>query len=119
MIQKQPSPNSGKILVTFRIPQSIWADRITLVGDFNNWNETSDPLIRTRLDPDWHITLELDAGRRYQFRYLRDGKEWNSDDHADDYVVAPDGAVNFVVDTGKIQNSEPVSHGQSPSSSHS
>jgi 1,4-alpha-glucan branching enzyme len=101
MIEKQPSVNPGKVLVTFRISQETWADHITLVGDFNDWNETSHPLIRTRSDPDWHITIELDAGRRYQFRYLRDGREWNCDDHADDYVLNPYGDVNCVVDTGE------------------
>lgn len=104
MIEKRPSANPGEVLVTFRLSQHIWADRVTLVGDFNDWNQTSHPLVRTRSDPDWHITIKLDAGRRYQFRYLLDGQEWSSDDQADDYVVNPYGDVNFVVDTGTIQS---------------
>ncbi len=99
MIEKRPAPTPGKVLVTFRIPESVWADRITLIGDFNNWDENAHPLVQTRSDPDWHITLELDAGRRYQFRYLRDGQEWNTDDDADDYVEDEAGHINFVVDT--------------------
>jgi len=76
MIEKRLSAKPGKVLVTFRISQDVWADHITLVGDFNDWNEASHPLIQTRSDPDWHITIELDTGRCYQFRYLCDGQEW-------------------------------------------
>jgi len=118
MIEKRPSANPGKVLVTFRVSRDIWADRITVVGDFNDWNETSHPLERTSRDPDWHITLELDAGRQYEFRYLLDGKEWTNDDHADDYIVNPYAGVNSVVDTSMLETPQPAAKEGASSSRH-
>ena len=34
--------------VTFTLPDSIWADTIYLVGDFNDWNCTSHPFPQDR-----------------------------------------------------------------------
>ncbi len=51
----------GKITarVTFSLPNSIWADRITLVGDFNDWNTRSHPLSRVSGGV-WTITVDLE-----------------------------------------------------------
>lgn len=87
MVRKEPSPRAGKVLVTFRLPSSLWASHIHLVGDFNGWNRTADPLMQRARDGAWVITVELDAGEMYEFRYLIDDKEWCNDDHADTYVT--------------------------------
>jgi 1,4-alpha-glucan branching enzyme len=69
-----------------------------LVGDFNDWNRTSHPMIQDR-DGAWRITLELEAGHEYQFRYLVNGNNWHNDWHADKYVPNPYGGDNSVVAT--------------------
>jgi hypothetical protein len=51
-----------------------------------------------RADANGKTTIELEAGRRYRFRYLVDGKEWLNDWHADDYVENPYGSNDSVVD---------------------
>jgi 1,4-alpha-glucan branching enzyme len=83
--------------VTFALPESTWADSIYLVGDFNDWNYTSHPLGRGR-DGAWSITLNLEVGRTYQFRYRRDG-EWMNESQADAYVHNPYGSDNSIVST--------------------
>ena len=83
--------------VTFSLPGSVWADSIYLVGDFNNWNETSHPLTIGR-DQNWSITVDLELDREYQFRYRKDG-EWLNDNHADGYAQNPYGSDNFIVNT--------------------
>ena len=98
MIEKQVLPQRGKVKVTFRVSRSVWADQIALVGDFNGWDGSESPLVCTCSDPDWHITLELDAGRRYRFGYLMDGA-WNSDHDADGDETDDNGHVYSVVDT--------------------
>lgn len=98
MIHKDFVEVGGKLIarVTFTLPDSLWADAIYLVGDFNQWNRTSHPLQRER-DGGWRITVDLETGRIYQFRYLRDGLEWMNDNQSDAYVANPYGSDNSVV----------------------
>jgi 1,4-alpha-glucan branching enzyme len=100
MIQKSFIKSKGRSVarVTFILPNCTWANAIYLVGDFNDWNRTSDPLQRDR-EGDWRLTLDLDLGRAYQFRYLRDGEEWMNDNQADAQVTNPYGSANSVVIT--------------------
>jgi 1,4-alpha-glucan branching enzyme len=91
--------DTGPIMqATFTLPNSIWADRIYLVGDFNNWNRTSHPMERDR-EGGWRITVDLEVGRSYQFRYLCDDERWINDGQADAYVLNPYGGDNFVIIT--------------------
>ena len=88
----------GKVArVTFSLPNSVWADNIYRVGDFNGWNNTSHPFTVAR-DGSWSITVDLELNREYQFRYRRDG-EWMNDNQADGYVQNPYGSDNFIVVT--------------------
>ncbi len=83
--------------VTFTLSQSFWADRIHLVGDFNNWDRSSHPFQRDH-DGKWVLTVDLEVGRAYQFRYLCD-REWMNESQADAYVHNPYGSDNFLVVT--------------------
>jgi 1,4-alpha-glucan branching enzyme len=98
MIEKESVEKGGRVRVTFELPSAVWADRVNLVGEFNDWDATATPMTRDRRHDDWRVTVELPAGRRYLFRYLLDGQEWVSEWHADDYVEAEDGLWDSVVD---------------------
>mgnify|MGYP001125295371 FL=1 len=98
MIKKELAEKKGRVLVTFELPSGMWAERVNLVGEFNDWDTRAAPMTRDRTDADWKATIELEAGRRYRFRYLVDGKEWLNDWHADDYVENPHGSDDSVVD---------------------
>lgn len=100
MIRKTFVEDDGKAIarVTFILPDSIWADKIHLVGDFNDWNRTSHPFRRDRRG-NWTITVDLEVGRAYQFRYLLDNQQWVNDNQADAYVYNSYGSDNFVVIT--------------------
>lgn len=99
MIRKQfvDTENGRVARVTFTLPGSIWADSIFLVGDFNGWNETSHPFSIGR-DQNWSVSIDLQPGREYQFRYCKDG-EWMNDSQADGYWSNPYGSDNFIVST--------------------
>ena len=43
--------------VTFSLPNSIWADTIHLVGDFNDWNHSSHPFQHGR-EEGWTLTVD-------------------------------------------------------------
>jgi len=97
MIHKKPLTD-GRVAVTFEMPASIWADTIHVVGDFNEWSRTANPL-KQRGDGVWQTTLVLESGRDYQFRYLINGKDWQNDWQADRYTPNPYNADNSVVHT--------------------
>jgi 1,4-alpha-glucan branching enzyme len=96
MIGKRPSANDNRVIVSFEIPGSIWAERINLVGDFNGWDRHSLPFHRNRED-NWHLELELERGREYRFRYLIDGDYWGHDWHADRHAPSSDGGYDSVI----------------------
>ena len=100
MIQKALLTVDGRAItrVTFTLPDSLWAEKVYLVGDFNDWQQTATPLTRTHAG-EWRVTVDLESGRTYQFRYLCDNTRWLNDSNADGYVASPYGDDNFVVVT--------------------
>ncbi len=98
MLEKE-SLGNGWVRVTFRVSNHLWADHIALVGEFNDWKLYHHLLQQTHSDSDWHITLDLEAGRSYRFRYLVDGHEWMADNRADGHVLNSYGGVDCVVVT--------------------
>ena len=100
MIQKDFVTTDGRAIarVTFTLPDSLWAEQVYLVGDFNDWQRTATPLSRTH-SGEWVGTVDLEIGRAYQFRYLCDNAHWINDSHGDAYVTNPYGSENFVVVT--------------------
>lgn len=95
MIHKASSQDQDTVRVTFELPASLWIEKAYLVGDFNDWDETSHPFHQDR-DGAWRMTLELEQDREYAFRYLIDG-EWRNDGDADQYAPNPYGGYNSVV----------------------
>jgi 1,4-alpha-glucan branching enzyme len=95
MIRKLASPKTGHVRVAFELPACIWADRIFLVGDFNDWDPRSLPFHQGR-DGIWRVYVDLLAGRSYEFRYLVDGR-WQTDYHADGWATNTFGSQNSVV----------------------
>jgi 1,4-alpha-glucan branching enzyme len=100
MIRKTFLQADGKMVarITFMLPHSIWADKIYLVGDFNNWDCNSHPFWQDR-EGNWTLTLDLEVGRAYQYRYRRECGGWLNDYRADAYVHDHNGSYNFVVIT--------------------
>ena len=98
MIRREPASKQGFLRVTFELPSNMWAERVNLVGEFNDWDTAATPMRRNRSDSNWKAALELELGKRYRFRYLIDGKEWLNDWHADDHVENPYGSYDSVVD---------------------
>ncbi|GAB1410367.1 hypothetical protein MASR1M90_15210 [Desulfovibrionales bacterium] len=70
-----------------------------LVGEFNDWALHSLPMKRQR-DGSFTVTIDLECGRSYQFRYLFDDDRWENDWHADTYAYSAYGnCENSVVCT--------------------
>jgi hypothetical protein len=97
-IKKESVKPGKRSKVTFRLPAQAApeARKVTIVGDFNDWDREATPLHRLE-DGDFAVTLELDSGKEYRFRYLIDGRRWENDWRADKYVKSPFGVDDSVV----------------------
>jgi 1,4-alpha-glucan branching enzyme len=96
MIQKKPL-GGKKFQVTFTMPPVPGAQTLHLCGEFNGWSETANPMKRGP-DGSWTVSLSLDGGKSYMFRYRDDSGEWHNDWGADAYVPNQFGSENSVLD---------------------
>ena len=64
MIYKETLPNNQGVQVTFELPSSIWAERVNLVGDFNDWSTTHDEMHQANASGKWRISL-IQIGRAH------------------------------------------------------
>ncbi|MEM9992473.1 MAG: helix-hairpin-helix domain-containing protein, partial [Bacteroidota bacterium] len=107
-MKKVYSQNSCK--VTFSLPKVAVAEQnpsVVVLGDFNNWDKAGIPLEAN--GENFHIELELETGRDYQFRYLINERRWENDWNADKYVPSPyEGILNSVVSVPAQESNETV-----------
>ncbi len=82
--------------ITFRVPLSLGADAVDLVGEFTDWQ----PVPMGRSDGHFLVSMDLEAGRTYRFKYLVDGVRWENDWSADDYVSNEFGGTDSVIHVG-------------------
>lgn len=76
------------------------ASKVSVVGDFNGWNATTTPMIRTPNSAVWTVTLPLTTGR-HLYSFVVDGSSWIADPAA---PLAPDdgfGHANSVKIVGR------------------
>jgi 1,4-alpha-glucan branching enzyme len=98
-IRKQYLKSKPICKVTFKItPEAGGSARTaTVVGDFNNWSSTANPMKRLK-NGAFTATIDLETGKQYQFRYLLDKTKWENDGQSDRYAPTPYGdSENSVV----------------------
>jgi 1,4-alpha-glucan branching enzyme len=100
MLTKNPAGN-GKVEVTFTMPAVDHVTKLYLVGDFNDWSIVTHPLTQGT-DGSWLITLPLEGGRAYQFRYFDNNGHWHNDWQADAYVPNQFGGENSLVEVEDV-----------------
>lgn len=98
---KLPASSSDTVVTFVFVAHN--ATRVSVVGDFNQWNADSTPMQRIGNSSAWTVTLPLAAGRHlYSFLAVgAEGEKWAADPYA---PAAPDdgfGRVNSVVLVGK------------------
>src|SRR5512138_288335 len=77
-IDKVTERKNGKVRVTFAMPATEGCGRLYLVGKFGEWNES---VYCMECDPDgtWSLTLELDPGHVYEYRFRTIDGKWLND----------------------------------------
>jgi len=82
--------------VTFYLPPEAPGHRVALCGEFNGWDTEAHPM-RKKKDGSRYISLSLEAGRTYRYRFLIDGARWENDWDADEYRPNEFGTEDSVV----------------------
>jgi len=97
-LKKQYFEKKPSCKVTFRLSKNEAgpAKKVNLVGDFNKWNHKGSPMKQLK-SGDFTVSLDLEKGKEYQFRYLIDGSTWVNDHAADRYVINEFLSENSVV----------------------
>lgn len=97
MITKSYTKTGRSCRVTFEVPADVNAENVSLVGDFNSWDQMAHPMKRKR-DGSFSTTVSLKPGQRYHFRYLLDGDRWINDPGADGHISNPYGTEDSVIE---------------------
>ncbi len=86
-IEKQILQKNNLCKVKFSVTKEVaeTAKSAHLVGDFNDWDTSAIPMKKAK-GGSYHISLELETGKEYQFRYLLDNQRWENDINADKFV---------------------------------
>jgi len=95
---KKAYTKTGRVCrVTFRLPPEVNAKKATLCGEFNDWDEKSHPMKKMK-NGGFSLTVSLETGRQYRYRYLLDGQRWENDWSADAYLPNAMGSDDSVIE---------------------
>lgn len=95
-MKKTYAPSGKTCRVTFELPAEAEAQSVALCGEFNEWDKESHPL-KPRKKGNFSLTLTLETGKSYRFRYWVDGDRWENDWEADAYIANAFGSEDSVV----------------------
>jgi 1,4-alpha-glucan branching enzyme len=96
MLTKSYAKNGKTCRVTFKLTTNETVENVSVLGEFNEWDEKSHPLT-LRKDGTHSTTVTIEAGREYRFRYLLDGERWINDEAPDALVANRFGGQDCVV----------------------
>lgn len=95
MIKRQ-ALKDGSVKVTFVLPHDPAQPRISVVGDFNDWDANATPLVKRNNDTR-SASVTVEGGKRYSFRYYAEDGAWFNDEEADAYELSEHGSQNAVL----------------------
>lgn len=97
-LTKKFSKDKTKCNVTFTLPVDMVQEgkEVVLLGEFNNW-EPSEGIVLKAKKGAFQTKVNLETGKRYEFRYLIDGHIWMNDETSDEIVANAYGTHNSVI----------------------
>jgi 1,4-alpha-glucan branching enzyme len=81
---------TAKIKFVYPAPE---ADKVSLAGDFNNWDTLANPMKKTKKGI-WEVTVNLKQGK-YEYRFYADEK-WENDPLCTECVPNTFGSMNCI-----------------------
>ncbi|KZN48058.1 isoamylase early set domain-containing protein [Pseudoalteromonas luteoviolacea] len=89
--------DEAEITFEFSHPE---ASKVELVAEFNDWQPITMKFIKK--DKRFRLKHRLPTEKKFHFRYLIDGKQWDNDHKADGYAANGFGSENSIVDTQRL-----------------
>ncbi len=103
----------GKARVTFTVDPRVGARTAAVCGEWNDWSADAGVMHRDA-EGGFSLTVGLDAGRAYRFRYRLDGQRWDNAWAADAYVRNDFGGEDSVVDLTALAEAVPPAATKAP-----
>ena len=103
----------GKARVTFTVDAGVGAQTAAVCGDWNGRLTDAD-VMRRDAEGGFSLTVDLDAGRAYRFRYFLDGQRWDNAWAADAYLPNSFGGDDSVVDLTVLAEPVPAAAAKAP-----
>ena len=103
----------GRASVTFTLDPGVGAQTAAVCGEWNDWSADAD-VMRRDAEGRFSVTVDLEAGRAYRFRYLLDGQRWDNDWAADAYLPNVFGGDDSVVDLTALAEAVPSAAKKAP-----
>jgi hypothetical protein len=86
-----------KVTLTLPAEAAPEAETVCVMGEFNDWSRDATPMKRQKTGG-FSVSLNLETGRAYRFRYLIDGGKFENDWAADRYEPNPYGGEDSIVE---------------------
>lgn len=96
MVTAAASRTRDTVFVTRFMIVAPNAKQVSLVGDFNDWDQASTPLLKVAANGVWTAEVKLPPGR-YAYAFLVDGQRWIADPTAPPAVGDDFGRPSSVV----------------------
>jgi hypothetical protein len=113
VLTKNWNASTGRFDVTFDLPAELDIEQAAVVGEFNDWDETANPM-STQDDGRWSATVALEPNRSYRFRYHLGADRWENDWNADHYVGNDFGGADSVVVVPEEPSAPPPAKSAAP-----
>ena len=97
MLKRRRISGSNTVKVSFILPADDARLPASVVGEFNEWDRTADPLVR-RSNGTFSAVVPLVADATYRFRYRSEDGTWFNDDNADGYESNTHGSMDCLVE---------------------
>ena len=97
MLKRRKISGSNTVKVSFILPADDSRLPASVVGDFNEWDPSADPLIR-RSNGTFSAVVPLIADASYRFRYRSTDGTWFNDESADGYEPNVHGSTDCFVE---------------------
>jgi 1,4-alpha-glucan branching enzyme len=97
MLKRRKISGSNTVKVSFILSANDARLPASVVGDFNGWDPSADPMVR-RSNGTFSAVVPLIADATYRFRYRSADGTWFNDDAADGYETNALGSTDCLVE---------------------